>query len=435
MARSYRGRFGFVWFVGFVLLLGVGAVCAQTQDDHLAQLERRLQVITDELATVRAEIAKLKSSAVQDVAPTLPKAAVPKEAVQIENFRAQVLGLSQGVDRKRTLNVRPNVFLQTRFSTFPLDDATPADYPSNFRISRLETRWAGSVNKALGAGVELQYQPAPDGSPDQIINDAFIDYYARPWMTLRAGQFVKPFGFDVQQPNRDREMPERAMFAGYLFPGERDRGMMMLADLGKLLPCTMFDGMHLAIAAVNGNRFYADSNRQLNYLVRVRRLHKQFAWGGSVQLGIQPTPAQVNQTNNENVFGLDAQWAIGRLGLRAEFAHGNRPATMVTRDVEFNPTFIEGERVRTVGWTLSGLWSFSANTQAYLRFDRLGGDTIQLCPQSKDGSCKSNSVNGGVRWIVAQYGIFGIDVQRKDRVSHDRNGVNTRLQVTSGIVF
>ena len=57
-------------------------------------------------------------------------------------------------------------------------------------------------------------------------------------MTIRAGQFVKPFGFEVQQPDAVRESPERAMFAGYVFPGERDRGVMLLGNV--TATCTFF---------------------------------------------------------------------------------------------------------------------------------------------------------------------------------------------------
>ena len=80
-------------------------------------------------------------------------------------------------------------------------------------------------------GFEIQYHPAPAGAPTEFVNDAFLEYYPSDPITIRVGQFVKPFGFDIQQSSSRREAPERGMFAGYFFPGQRDRGVMVSARL------------------------------------------------------------------------------------------------------------------------------------------------------------------------------------------------------------
>jgi hypothetical protein len=196
-----------------------------------------------------------------------------------------------------------------------------------------------------------------------------------------------------------------------------------------------FRGSTLQVAAVNGNRFFADSNRRLNYLVRYRKSQTHFSYGGSLQLGTQLVPAGLNQTNRDNVYGVDAQWTLGRLGIRGEFAHGNRPSTLPTLETLFTPGFIEGQRVRTIGSSVSALWALTPRAQAYVRVDRLVGDTFELCPEVKDQNCIINGVNGGLRWNLSQIGTIGVDVQWKSRVSHDDDAVNTRLQITSGITF
>jgi hypothetical protein len=35
-----------------------------------------------------------------------------------------------------------------------------------------------------------------------LINDAFVEYYATDHATVRAGQFIVPFGFDMQQSSQ-----------------------------------------------------------------------------------------------------------------------------------------------------------------------------------------------------------------------------------------
>jgi len=70
----------------------------------------------------------------------------------------------------------------------------------------------------------------------------------------------------------------------------------------------------------NGNRFFVDNNRQLNYDMRVRKVFASvpLALGVSVQLGRQLQPPGVPGNNRENVYGADAQWVWKRLGFRAE---------------------------------------------------------------------------------------------------------------------
>ena len=99
-------------------------------------------------------------------------------------------------------------------------------------MTRIEAGWAGHLSDRVGVGLELQFHPALEGAAEELVNDAFVELYLTPGLTLRAGQFVKPFGFDVPRSSADREFPERGMFAGYFFPGQRDRGLMLMWDAG-----------------------------------------------------------------------------------------------------------------------------------------------------------------------------------------------------------
>jgi hypothetical protein len=51
-------------------------------------------------------------------------------------------------------------------------------------------------------------------------------------LTLTAGQFNVPFGFEIGQADTDREFPERSRGEGIIFPGERDRGLQMSGSTG-----------------------------------------------------------------------------------------------------------------------------------------------------------------------------------------------------------
>ena len=64
----------------------------------------------------------------------------------------------------------------------------------------------------------------------------------------------------------------------------------------------------------NGNRFFNGSNRQVNYMARIRKIfdNEKLAVGASVQLGKQILPPGVPVNNNERLFGLDFQSVSAR---------------------------------------------------------------------------------------------------------------------------
>jgi hypothetical protein len=66
------------------------------------------------------------------------------------------------------------------------------------------------LSEHVGNGLEVQPHPLQDGDPEEVVNHALLDWYATDGLTVRAGQFIKPFGFDIQQSSFDREYPELA---------------------------------------------------------------------------------------------------------------------------------------------------------------------------------------------------------------------------------
>ena len=233
-------------------------------------------------------------------------------------------------------------------------------------------------------------------------------------MSVRVGQFVKPFGFDIQQSSAERESPERGIFAGYFFPGQRDRGVMLHADVAH--------GVQLFLGAFNGNRFFADSNRQLNYNARVRKLFDRLplAAGVSAQFGEQLLPDGVTGNDHEHLVGADVQWAWRRLGVRAEFVTGNRPSTLLDLEPEFAPAFQPG--ARSSAGTLFSMVRLTGVDQVYGRYDQFNGDPVF--------GYDVRAVNVGYLRKVGAYSRIGIDYQFKNRVTANDDSLNSRLQLT-----
>jgi hypothetical protein len=327
-----------------------GFAHGQDRDERIADLERKLAEARNSVAALQTTVEVLstelqalkKPTSSASVLAAAPAPDSPEPNVD-ESYRTQILRPDLGQDeRGAKLSGQPELFVQSRFQALPIAAGTQETAPSNFSITRMETRWSGRVSDKVGMGFEIQYHPAPVGAAVELVNDAFIEYYATGAITIRTGQFVKPFGFDIQQSSSLRESPERGMFAGYFFPGQRDRGLMVTAALDGL--GGMWHGSQLFAAVLNGNRFFVDNNRQLNYNLRFRKVFSTIplAIGVSAQLGRQLLPEGVKGNNRENLYGADAQWAWRRVGVRAEIVAGNMPSTLLSLTPDFAPRFRPG---------------------------------------------------------------------------------------------
>jgi phosphate-selective porin O/P len=329
-------------------------------------------------------------------------------------------------ERDSELQARPEIFLQTRFSRGRVKGAEPEDAVQNFEMTRIEAGWAGRLSDRVGVSLELQLHPALEGAAEELVNDAFVELYLSPGLTIRAGQFIKPFGFDVPRSSAEREFPERGMFAGYFFPGQRDRGVMLMWDAGA--DADVLKNTHVYAAVLNGNRFFADRDGRLDALFRVRRVFPSigFAAGASVQVGNQLLPP-TDQSGDDGVtiVGADTQYVVGRLGLRAEAVHGTRPSTLLSLEPAFAPAF--GPGLKTSGFATGVVYRLSQADQAYGRFDLLAGDPVT--------GETARAVDLGYLHAIDEHARIGVNWQWKNRPTFNDDDVNTRFQITIGVAF
>ena len=409
----------------------------QDRDQRIADLERQLTEAKQSVTALQKTIKSL-STQMQALRQLESKTAVASTAgapaaketggAQVgaaEDFAARIIGPENGSDeRDSMLEAKPEIFIQTRYSVAPIDGSGTAFQP-NMRLSRIETRWAGKINERLGAGIEIQFQESVEGSPEKLVNDAFLEYYLTEHTTIRAGQFIKPFGFAIQQSSWLRESPERPIFSGYFFPGERDRGIMLSGDLG-FLPAPGFKDLQYFVGAFNGNRFFNDNNRQVNYMGRIRKtFNKKLAVGASVQLGKQLLPPGVSGNNNERLVGLDFQFTTGRFGLRGEALTGNMPSTPATNDPEFFQAFRPGAH-SSAGELLTSYRVAGAHT-VYARYNQFNGDPVT--------GLNIRAFNFGYFRPIGERSRLSFDYQFKNHPSFEDDAINGRFQVTWGILL
>jgi hypothetical protein len=421
-----------------LLLTCVRAVWGQAQDRdrRIADLERQLAQAKGSMAALQKVMESLSSEmeslrkpdqivSAAKVLVTEKKAAEEQPAPSAE-FAERIIGADQGSNEHDSeFKAKPEIFVQTRYSVAPIDGSGTAFNP-NLRLSRIETRWAGKINHRLGAGLEIQFQESVEGSPEKLVNDAFIEYYLTDHATARVGQFIKPFGFNVQQSSWLRESPERPIFSGYFFPGERDRGIMLSGDLG-FLPAAAFKDLEYFVGAFNGNRFFNDSNRQVNYMARIRKVFdkEKLAVGASVQLGKQPLPLGAAGNDNEQVFGFDFQYATGRFGLRGEALTGNRPSTLPTIDQQFFSAFRPGTHSSAAELLLS--YRIGGQHNVYARYNQFNGDPMT--------GLNIRAFNFGYFRPIGQLSRLSFDYQFKNHPSFEDDAINGRFQITWGILL
>jgi hypothetical protein len=405
----------------------------QPESPRIKELERKLDQATRQLnqldevvQSLRAEITMLKAERAENQNAPLPTTATRKPAqgeTARSEFAERMIAPEMGTsEREETLQPRPEVFIQSRYSALPIRNAH-GEFEPNISMTRIETRWAGKVGERIGAGLEIQFHPALDGSAEELVNDAFVEYYLSKHATLRVGQFIKPFGFDIQQSSAVRESPERGVFAGYFFPGQRDRGVMLFGDLN----FTALKNIHFFVGAFNGNRFFTDNNRQANYVWRVRKLfdRPKLAIGVSAQLGKQILPPGVKGTNNENLIGMDFQYVIGRLGVRGEIMAGNTPSTLLGIEPEFADAFRPG--AKSAGGALFATWRLTDCDHVYARYDQFNRDPVK--------GYNVRAFNFGYLRYLGEMTRIGIDYQFKNRPSFNDDAVNGRLNITWSIEF
>ncbi|HEU4521628.1 MAG TPA: hypothetical protein VFT12_06475 [Thermoanaerobaculia bacterium] len=209
--------------------------------------------------------------------------------------------------------------------------------------------------------IKFTYQVTPSSrfvlQPD--INTSGVtlkDGYAEliePWTswshTLTAGQFTWPFGFELQYSSSQREMPERTLVVRTLFPGERDRGVM-LSGAG------FSDRFDYRVAVVNGTGTRsADVDDDKDIVGRAGLSLGAVRGGISLYRGSELGLEKRRE-------GIDIQWTtpVPGLRLRGEYIHGVQP--------------VPGE-IDVAGWYVYAIQNLGKRHQLVARLDAFDPDT------------------------------------------------------------
>lgn len=257
------------------------------------------------------------------------------------------------------------------------------------------------------ARVKFTYQATPTSrfvlQPDitssgVTLKDGYVEL-TEPWTrwkhTLTAGQFNWPFGFEIMYSSSQREVPERSRIVRTLFPGERDRGVMLSGR-------TPNEKFNYRVAVVNGTGTVRsdDLNKRKDVVARAGYSFGAFDVGASLYRGSELIATSTNAAGRDFAKqrqGIDFQWAtpIPGLGIRGEYITGKQaPASGTNRADSFDVD----------GWYLYAIQSIGTRHQLAVRLDEYDPDT--------------GSGNNAIRTINPSY-IFHWDAHSKVMASYE----------------
>lgn len=230
----------------------------------------------------------------------------------------------------------------------------PANTDKRFLIrrGRLKATYTGSFTQGV-----IQVDATQSGV-------AVIEAYGvatDPWMyavSLTAGIFNRPFGYEVPMSSSARETPERGRMSQILFPGERDLGAMLTFQMPKESSWNWFKIQGGFFNGTGRTGVDFDTHKDFIGQVVISRSNKSetFKYSGGVSyyngavreystnywtVGKDSTSAPIFLVNNDphNVgkyvkreyYGADVQlsfvWIGGVTTLRAEYIQGVQPGT------------------------------------------------------------------------------------------------------------
>jgi Phosphate-selective porin O and P len=249
------------------------------------------------------------------------------------------------------------------------------------------------------------------------LKDGYVEF-TEPWTTwkhtLTAGQFNWPFGFEIMYSSSNREVPERSRVYRTLFPGERDRGVM-LSGVG------LRERFRYNVAIVNGTGTARsdDLNQQKDFVGRASYTFGPVDVGASVYRGKDLVATSTNARGIEfdkERQGIDVQWVtpVTGLGVRGEYITGRQaPASGTTR----------GDSFDVEGWYLYAIQNLGTRHQLVLRVDEYDGNT-----DVEGDAIRTWTPTYIFHWDAHSKVMLAYEVPKTERNDPDDNAFTLRYQ-------
>lgn len=346
---------------GLALVACLQPVRADVTADALLKVLVRKGVLTDdEAAAVKAEAAKEPT-----VKPAEKDAGAAVQATLAKLQKTTVAG-----------------YIQTRLTSAKYAQPSTQLMDRRARVTVKNTSDFGKLTIAL------------EGAPTAFaLYDAYYDrLLTQPkgktaGTNLRVGQFVKPFGLEMETSPADLELPELPCGWAALFPGYRDVGAYTTLGVD---PSTLVDlGVMNGNGAGNINYPDRDNDNYKDLLARIRysvRNVGQFAVSGyRGQNTVAGTPNITGDRNRWGVAGVFPNVVGGQL--RLEY--------IGAQDLTANlGTGAKQGTADAVAWMATYVYPIAAKDKLVVRYDEFDPDTHNTYRLDNDGEVKTIGVVG-----------------------------------------
>ena len=320
-------------------------------------------------ATVRSAAAVSRNTTSGPPGTSVPSAesAVTESTTRkAESPEESFMDVKKAVDALKHLKI--SGYIQAQY----LGDESSADELSG---SSTKNKDQFSVRRARVKFVYQHHSTArfvlqPDITSSGVtLKDGYIELI-EPWTswknTMTAGQFNWPFGFEIGYSSSSRELPERSRVVRTLFPGERDRGVM-LSGAGHQ------KAFRYQVAIVNGTGTTQsfDANRRKDLVGRVGYSFGALDLGASIYDGaelVATKDAAKGVELDKERAGIDFQWTtpLPGLGLRGEYIRGKQASGAGST---------RGESYDVDGWYVYAIQNAGERHQFALRVDQYDPNT------------------------------------------------------------
>lgn len=274
-----------------------------------------------------------------------------KESDSVRNVKIQELEKSVKIFEK----LKVSGYVQAQFqygeenASLKVGSANENNDKSFNRIGIRRGRIKFTYTEGIGSAVfQLDFTEKGIGFKDAYLN------ITDPWLksiSLRAGVFDRPFGYEISYSSSRRESPERSTVFQTLFPEERDLGAMLVLQAPKSSALN-FLKLEAGLFAGNGIKQETDNKRDfIGHLSAEKKLGNNFLIGGgvsyyngSVYQGtnkvykiegdsfiLEDTLTSLGKFAKREYVGIDARINIksilGTTQLRGEYLFGQQPGS------------------------------------------------------------------------------------------------------------
>jgi phosphate-selective porin OprO/OprP len=337
--------------------------------------------------------------------------------------------------------------LQVDYRYYNYDEGNPNN--NSFDIRRARLQIGGHALRHFDYRFLYEFS----GAQSRNLLDAYMDFNALPWMSLRAGQFKEPFSLEQLSSDSDLFFAERSM-AYYLTP-RRDIGIMAHASL-------FDDRFGYGVGVFNGRGLDdsvggdSDAPQVTGRLWSAPFRNHGIALADDLRFGVSASSGKIDRNgvtiqvdttgmtrfldvspnakfaiiqdaDRLDRYGLEMAWAWGPLGIMSEYV-ANRYQNIETSSDEFDlnlddfyvalfwmltgeePTFRYGvmQPIRPLknfgegGWGAFGL---------ALRYDRFAADQVIYGTLVEPGNSvrKADAYTAALNWYLNPFVRFLVD--------------------------